>query len=333
VECKLSDPEYVGPQLGDIISTREKQKRQKEDPTLKDGGNDEKQDSEQAEETKSSTLLAQAEPASAIQILALSLPPGENPGEQEVGLDYKNAHVADSSTSGSQSGVRALRHGGGGDSNLGRDDASEAAFDHLLKSADAAKVIAVDLDGTLAEHTDAPFDPEHVGEPIPAMVARVKRWIAEGKQVIIFTARASEPRHIPPIRRWLKEQGLGGLKVTNRKTPDIVQLWDDRAVRVERNTGHGILDGRLKTANLIPIEERLKRLRQRRNPENDPALAAGEEARTQKIVRKILETDNDQTKTAGAKELGADPRNLDQPGGIPQGPGGARPTTGPEAIA
>src|SRR5207344_2652938 len=48
--------------------------------------------------------------------------------------------------------------------------------------------IGVDLDGTLAYY-DQWRGPEHIGEPVPAMLERVQRWLAEGKDVRIFTAR------------------------------------------------------------------------------------------------------------------------------------------------
>jgi len=50
--------------------------------------------------------------------------------------------------------------------------------------------IGVDLDGTLAYY-DEWRGLYHIGEPIPAMVDRVKRWLAEGRDVRIFTARVS----------------------------------------------------------------------------------------------------------------------------------------------
>ena len=49
--------------------------------------------------------------------------------------------------------------------------------------------IGVDLDGTLA--TFDASDPDVVGPPIPAMVQRVKRWLQEGREVRIVTARAA----------------------------------------------------------------------------------------------------------------------------------------------
>jgi hypothetical protein len=48
--------------------------------------------------------------------------------------------------------------------------------------------IGVDLDGTLAEWKE-PYDVLQIGPPIPAMIERVKDWLAEGQDVRIFTAR------------------------------------------------------------------------------------------------------------------------------------------------
>lgn len=102
-----------------------------------------------------------------------------------------------------------------------------------------AATYAVDLDGTLAESEDGDFDPEKVGAPVPAMVERVRGWLKDGKKVIIFTARAADEANIPPVRAWLKELGdeFADLEITNRKTYDIEEIWDDRAVGVKRNEG------------------------------------------------------------------------------------------------
>lgn len=48
--------------------------------------------------------------------------------------------------------------------------------------------IGVDLDGTLAEYNGWQGI-DHIGKPIPKMVNRVKKWLSEGVQVKIFTAR------------------------------------------------------------------------------------------------------------------------------------------------
>ena len=99
--------------------------------------------------------------------------------------------------------------------------------------------IGVDLDGTLA-HWDGWKGHEHIGEPIPAMVERVKRWIKMDIEVRIFTARASIPEHTIPVEKWLARNGLGGLRVTNEKDYRMLQLWDDRCVQVVPNTGEQI---------------------------------------------------------------------------------------------
>lgn len=102
--------------------------------------------------------------------------------------------------------------------------------------------IGVDLDGTLA-HYDGWKGPDHIGEPIPAMVERVKRWLAAGKQVRIFTARVcgDDGRDVDAMRlrigAWCALHIGRELPVTNVKDYDMTTLWDDRAVRVEKNTG------------------------------------------------------------------------------------------------
>lgn len=101
--------------------------------------------------------------------------------------------------------------------------------------------IGVDLDGTLAFY-DCWRSPHHIGEPVPAMAARVKRWVAQGREVRIFTARVSgPPDEVKTFRgvlaNWLHRHGLPDLAVTNAKDYGMVELWDDRAVQVIPNTG------------------------------------------------------------------------------------------------
>lgn len=97
--------------------------------------------------------------------------------------------------------------------------------------------IAVDLDGTLAEWTAEGYDPAVIGKPIPAMLKRVKEWVANGDQVTIFTARLADPGSFPAIKKWLRDNDLPDLPVTNKKKPEFEQYWDDRAVAVQTNTG------------------------------------------------------------------------------------------------
>jgi hypothetical protein len=102
--------------------------------------------------------------------------------------------------------------------------------------------VAVDFDGTLATYEGDQYP--LLGQPIPDMIARVKNWIQLGYNVVIFTARvgssassqeATEQR--TAVTAWLVEHLGRGLEVTATKSMDWVEIWDDRAVRVEKNTG------------------------------------------------------------------------------------------------
>lgn len=99
------------------------------------------------------------------------------------------------------------------------------------------KVIAVDLDGTLARHLPGKFDRNKIGKPVPEMVRKIRRALDNGHEVIIFTARAAEPVNVRPIKDWLKEHDLPDLKITHEKTPNIDEFWDDKAKGVEKNRG------------------------------------------------------------------------------------------------
>jgi len=96
--------------------------------------------------------------------------------------------------------------------------------------------IGVDLDGTLA-HYDENSSLQKVGEPVPAMLALVKKMIHNGIRVKIFTARATDPDQFPIIRTWLAANGLPELEITNVKDYFMLRLYDDRCVQVEKNTG------------------------------------------------------------------------------------------------
>lgn len=106
--------------------------------------------------------------------------------------------------------------------------------------------IGVDLDRTLAqrEHDGGDNTP---GEPVPAMVARVKRWLSQGKNVRIFTARVApgivEPGWTPAeeqtaiVEAWCLKHIGQILPVTCMKDYYMKEMWDDCAVAVEENTG------------------------------------------------------------------------------------------------
>lgn len=111
--------------------------------------------------------------------------------------------------------------------------------------------IGIDLDGTLA-HYDGWKGVEHIGEPIPRMLERIAEWIEKGQPLRIVTARVycgesgGDPvgdryRDVQiarvTIEKWcLKHLGVI-IPVTCCKDFGMIELWDDRCVRVIANTG------------------------------------------------------------------------------------------------
>lgn len=130
--------------------------------------------------------------------------------------------------------------------------------------------IGVDLDRTLCvrQHdscTKDNFNDRGIGEPVPAMVERVKQWLAEGRRVKIFTARVAglfehETRNlyittgdqvdtaetqVQKIKAWCKEVFGRELEVTAVKDSYCKEIWDDIAVTVEENTGRQLSNSKV----------------------------------------------------------------------------------------
>lgn len=112
--------------------------------------------------------------------------------------------------------------------------------------------IGVDLDGTVAEYNGW-VGPTHIGPPIPLMQARIKRWLEEGKDVRIFTARVFAGGRVSAfelaavnlaISDWCLEHLGQRLPITCTKDYGMIELWDDRCVQVIPNTGRRV-DGNL----------------------------------------------------------------------------------------
>ena len=109
---------------------------------------------------------------------------------------------------------------------------------HIL-TGDEGEWIGVDLDGTLAKYGGWS---EEIGEPIPLMVQRVKRWIRDGKEVRILTARGSVEGsekyvQLMKVYDWVEAFIGEPLEVTAQKDPLMLKLYDDRVVQVEANQG------------------------------------------------------------------------------------------------
>ena len=100
--------------------------------------------------------------------------------------------------------------------------------------------VAVDFDGTLSAYDGQEtidYDPSRCGPPVPKMVERIKKWLAQGDEVVIFTARL-HPSHGPEkvkmgeeaIKTWCMWVFGRELKVTCMKDPEIRVFYDDKAV-------------------------------------------------------------------------------------------------------
>lgn len=130
----------------------------------------------------------------------------------------------------------------------------------------------VDLDGTLA-HYDGYKGLVHIGDPIPMMQERVLRWLEKGWDIRIMTARVRGPEpatsdpHDLETRRSIEAwcfMHLGKiLPITNQKDPDMIELWDDRVVQVEKNTGKVVGKTSDEKSIAVEIEEYARGLNER----------------------------------------------------------------------
>lgn len=114
------------------------------------------------------------------------------------------------------------------------------------------RVIAVDLDGTLATY-DHFRGAEFIGDPIPEMVDKVKQELAAGSEVWIFTARIAPADNeaqgqldimagMAAITKWCQQVFGVILPITYRKNRRFTEMWDDRGRQVYPNTGLFVTD-------------------------------------------------------------------------------------------
>ena len=101
--------------------------------------------------------------------------------------------------------------------------------------------IGVDLDGTIARY-DGWKGASHIGAPLEPLVSQIKDGLARGIEYRIVTARvcsgnsaAAESRKA--IAAWCLEVLGRELPMQAEKTYDMIRLLDDRASRVQFNTG------------------------------------------------------------------------------------------------
>jgi hypothetical protein len=125
--------------------------------------------------------------------------------------------------------------------------------------------IGVDFDGVLAEDAVGCGTFPALGPPIQRMIDRVRGWLDEGKDVRIVTARVHPPLSVEdaalygktvdewvPYQRGLIEHfcltyfGVP-LPVTCAKDYQMIELWDDRCIQMETNTGRLMLESLAET--------------------------------------------------------------------------------------
>lgn len=107
------------------------------------------------------------------------------------------------------------------------------------------RVIAVDLDGTLA-HYDGWKGIEHIGPVIPEVANAMERAQAEGAEVHLFTARVSDPEDAAEahqvISKWAEANHFNFASITAVKHKFFTEFWDDRAIQVIKNEGIFVLN-------------------------------------------------------------------------------------------
>lgn len=111
--------------------------------------------------------------------------------------------------------------------------------------------IGVDFDGTLAHYSG--WNNGELGDPIDSMLERVRAWLSNGQEVRIMTARVAETGlrnqvggfddstfaadQRGKIEQWCLKHIGQIIPVTAMKDFGMIELWDDRCVRVIPNTG------------------------------------------------------------------------------------------------
>ena len=107
----------------------------------------------------------------------------------------------------------------------------------------------VDFDGTICDDRN--------GDPIWAMIAKVRLEERRGFTFKIFTARDLNPGNVLYIEGWCQEYLGHVLEITNSKDVHMLECWDDRARQVDRNTGEFTIEraGTTPSANAAPAAE------------------------------------------------------------------------------
>ena len=146
----------------------------------------------------------------------------------------------------------------------------------------AKRIIAVDLDGTLA-HYDEWKGIDHIGDVIPSVKSALLDAQSEGAEIWIYTARVSDPEDALEARahiaEWLVYNKINVQGITAVKMKHFTEFWDDRAIQVIKNQGVFVMEpSSIDTAPMAPVFM--------------PDYAEAEEPRTPKSALDVQEGGN-----------------------------------------
>lgn len=103
---------------------------------------------------------------------------------------------------------------------------------------DKTRVIAVDLDGTLASQDKGWLGFSHIGDPIASVVEAIRAEKASGSRIVLHTCRVTtldnkvNAESLDVIRGWLKENSIPVDEIwMSVGKPFATEYWDDKAVR------------------------------------------------------------------------------------------------------
>lgn len=136
--------------------------------------------------------------------------------------------------------------------------------------------IGVDIDGTLAKY-EGWKGWDHIGDPIPETVKKVKTWIDKGITVCIFTARTSEVSRArnnitfeqvkEVIDNWCKKNLGFTLPIKKEKDCWMLGAIDDSIIQMDNNTGIATAGDKAwmhLNSEIAKIESKLIAIKQRR---------------------------------------------------------------------
>ena len=154
------------------------------------------------------------------------------------------------------------------------------------------RIIAVDLDGTLA-HYDSWKGIDHIGPVVPEVANAMELAQREGADIWIFTSRVSDPADAEQagkvVHNWLVKNNFQFEGITAVKHKFFTEFWDDRAVQVIRNSGMFVLNEHTDEVCLNDGDDYHKQADQRMNDHQlmqeivhggEPLFTPAEEPRT-----------------------------------------------------